>query len=252
MPALSPDTEQHKAGTFNYSATRLSELGASEYTLVTIVNDVSGSVSSFKPLMENAIKQSVMSCRNSPRADNLMIRCIHFGDYVTEFHGFKLLSSINDSDYDNCLTISGSTALFDGTENAIQATKDYAEKLDAAGYKTNGVIFVITDGGDNVSVSTATKVKKSLEEVRTSEKLESLVVVLIGVNIQNSSAADKLDHFHKVSELNQYIELDKADAKTLAKLAAFVSKSISATSQSLGSGSVSKQFTSGKFNNLII
>jgi uncharacterized protein YegL len=246
MPQIDNSLEQHKAqgGAFNYSATRLTDLGATEYTLVNIVNDVSGSVSSFKAEMEGALKEAISSCKYSPRADNLMIRHVLFNDRVSENHGFKLLAQINPGDYDNALNPMGGTALYDGTANAIQATADYAKQLVDASFNVNGVTFVITDGDDNSSHNTTKMVKDAIDKIRKNEALESMVTILIGVNVTDQHMSQRLDTFKNEAGIDQYVELKSADKKALAKLAAFVSKSISATSQALGTGGPSKALTS--------
>ena len=70
----------------------------------------------------------------------------------------------------------------------------------------------------------------------TSEALESIISVLIGVNVQDAEASRYLRHFHTDAGFTQYVELDKADAQTLARLAQFLSRSILAQSQLLGTG----------------
>jgi hypothetical protein len=65
------------------------------------------------------------------------------------------------------------------------------------------------------------------------------VPLLLGVNVQDQEVSRYLKQFHKDAGFTQYIEIDKADMKTLARLAEFVSRSISAQSQALGSGGAS-------------
>lgn len=229
---------------FGYTGTRLADLtGATEYTLCTVVLDESGSTDGFKTEMEKCIKSIVKACRYSPRADNLMLRLVAFGTHYREVHGFKLLQSCSEQDYDNCYLPGGSTALYDASCDAIEATQDYAKQLSASDYLCNACVFVLTDGDDNASKFNANNVKDSLNKCVKSEALESLVSVLIGVNVQNQSIAAYLDNFHKQAGFTQYVELNDASEKTLAKLAAFVSKSISSQSQSLGSGGPSQSLT---------
>ena len=71
--------------------------------------------------------------------------------------------------------------------------------------------------------------------------LESVVSILIGVNVGDSQVSAYLKRFHSDAGFTQYIEIEKADAKTLARLAEFVSQSISAQSQALGKGGGSHQ-----------
>jgi hypothetical protein len=244
MPVLLDDStldQQALAGShYGYSATRIDDLGASEYTIVTVAVDASPSVQAFRQEMEAALKQIVQACRLSPRADNLMFRLTSFSAGVTELHGFKLLERCNMNDYDGILNIQGWTALYDAAENAVSATADYGKRLFDNDYAANAIVFVITDGQDNKSTATPQSVREALSKGIRAETLESMVSILIGVNVNDPAVARDLADFHKQAGFTQYIELDKADAKTLAKLAAFVAQSISLQSQALGTGGRSR------------
>lgn len=228
---------------YGYSATRLDSLGASEYTLVTVACDTSGSVSAFRAELENALQSIVQACRLSPRADNLMLRLVTFDNTLQEAHGFKLLEQCNVTDYKNVLHSGGSTALYDAAENAISAATDYAARLGASDFAANAIVFVLTDGMDNASVLTPRSVKEAFAQAVTSEALESVVSVLLGVNVQDRTVGGYLQDFKNDVGFTQYVEVGQADPKTLAKLADFVSRSISAQSQSLGTGGPSQSLT---------
>jgi uncharacterized protein YegL len=243
MPILNDTQLDHIAlpnSHYGYSATRLEELGATEYTIATIVADVSGSTSAFTFDMESAIARIVQACKFSPRADNLLLRLIAFDDSLNEVHGFKLLENCHLADYGGCLRSGGSTALYDATENAVASTTNYAQKLAAGDFSANAILFVITDGMDNVSKSSAKRVRAAFAEAIRSEALESIVSVLIGVNVNDLQVSQYLKSFYADAGFTQYVELDNADAKTLARLAEFVSRSISAQSQALGTGGASQ------------
>jgi len=225
---------------YGYSATRLDDLGATEYTIATIVADVSGSTAAFVFDMEAAITRIVQACKFSPRADNLLLRLVAFDDSLSELHGFKLLENCHLADYGGVLKSGGSTALFDATENAVASTTNYAQKLAAGDFSANAIVFVITDGEDNASKTSAKQVKAAFAQAIRSEALESIVSVLIGVNVNNLSVSSHLKSFHVDAGFTQYVELDNADTKTLARLAEFISKSISAQSQALGTGGASQ------------
>lgn len=243
MPKFNDNLENRKVpGThFGYTGTRLGDLtGATEYTLVAIVLDESGSTSTFKSEMEKCIMEVVKSCRYSPRADNMMLRLLAFGSRTREVHGFKLLQNCNPADYDGCYGAGGNTALFDATCDALEALKDYAKQLTDQDYLCNACLFVITDGADNESALRAVDVKKAFASCVNTEVLESLVSVLIGVNVQDPGLKNFLNTFHKEAGFTQFVELKDASEKTLAKLAAFVSKSISSQSQAIGTKAASK------------
>ncbi len=225
---------------YGYSATRVENLGATEYTVATIACDVSGSTSAFTSDMETAITKIVQACKFSPRTDNLLLRFVEFDDTLHEIHGFKLLENCHAADYAGALRSGGSTALFDATENVVSATLNYGQQLSSNDFSANAILFVITDGCDNASKLPANRVKDALKKAVTGEALESIISILIGVNVQDNGVSQHLRQFQKDAGFTQYIELGNADAKTLAKLAQFVSQSISAQSQSLGTGSASQ------------
>jgi uncharacterized protein YegL len=182
MPKYAADPSGSIQSTFGFTAVDISNLQDSEYTLVGIIADRSGSVGSFYRQEEKALKEIVSACARSPRVD-----------------------------------------------------KEYT---------VNGIIFVITDGDNNTGKHrNAAAVKKSIDQALRTECLESLVTILIGVNVTDSYVAGKLQTFAQEAGFTQYIELDKADEKTLARLAQFVSKSISSQSQSLGTGGPSQALT---------
>ena len=246
MPVLMNDTLTQTAlptSHYGYSATRLDDLGAAEYTLVTIVCDVSSSVAAFRKDLEHTLQSIIRACQYSPRADNLMLRLLAFDTTLHELHGFKLLERCNLADYDNVLHIGGTTALYDAAENAVSAVTDYARQLGASDFAANAIVFVLTDGMDNASKLTPRLVKAALTQAVTEEALESLVSVLIGVNVQDPQVGGYLQDFKTDVGFTQYVEIEKADARTLAKLAEFVSRSISAQSQSLGTGGPSRSLT---------
>jgi uncharacterized protein YegL len=240
MPRLNGNDMENKklpTGSYGYSAVKLDSLGASEYTLATLVVDVSGSVDPFKREIENTIKEVVNACKLSPRADNLMLRVVTFANTLEEVHGYKLLEQCNLNDYNKCLKVGGCTALYDAAENAVDAAANYGKTLLSNDFSVNGIVVVITDGADNQSVVSQDAVGKSLDRVVKTECMESLVSILVGVGAKQDPTLSKiLTDFHTNAGFTQYVELADANAKTLAKLAAFISKSISAQSQSLGTG----------------
>lgn len=240
MPRLNTtdmETKTLPTGSYGYSAAKLEDLGATEYTLVTLVVDESGSVFHYKSSMEDCIKEVISACRLSPRADNLLIRLVTFNSDMREIHGFKLLEQCNLDDYSNCLSPRGATALYDVAENAIAASADYGKNLTDNDFSVNGIVIVITDGEDNSSMTSQKMVGDALEAVIRKETMESLVSILIGVGTQGEhSVSTALKGFQKTAGFTQFVELADASSKTLAKLADFVSRSISVQSQSLGTG----------------
>lgn len=244
MPQLNDHTMTSQTlptGQYGFSATRLDQLGASEYTLVTIVTDVSPSVSGFVQEMERALREIITACKYSPRADNLMLRLVKFSGDMEEAHGFKLLDQCKLDDYKNCLRIGSATALYDASENCISAMNAYGKQLTDADFGVNGIVFVITDGEDNASTLGIRQVREALEQATQTEAMQSMVSILIGVNVQDQRIGAYLQDFKNEAGFTHYVEIGKANARALAKLADFVSRFISSQSQALGTGTAASQ-----------
>lgn len=247
MPVLDDDDmESHKIGgtSFQYSAVKISSLGATEYTIFGLAVDRSGSVSGFAGEIEACMKSVIESCQKSPRADNLLTRVTLFNHGIQELHGFKELANCHPADYANKVAPGGGTALYDACATMVDAVASYGKTLIKQDYSCNGIVVVITDGVDNGdSTLSAKAVKEALENAIRSESLESLVSILIGVNVTNVGISNKLKEFNAEVGFSQYIETKDANPATLAKVAGFISKSVSSQSQSLGTKAPSQPIT---------
>ncbi|MCB9523407.1 MAG: hypothetical protein H6702_08490 [Myxococcales bacterium] len=240
MPVLTsaPSLKSHRiAGShFGFSATRLQDLGASEFTLAVIAADNSGSVGGFIRDIEACVGTVVKACGRSPRADNLLLRVTRFDSSLHEVHGFKPLTEIDPQDYAQSMKAGGMTALHDAAHNAVASVTSYGATLTAHDFDVNGIVFVITDGADNHSVHSAAEVKQALRDAVAGEQIESMISVLVGVNMADAGLADQLKRYAADAGFTEFVPLEDAREATLAKLADFVSRSISLQSRSLGSG----------------
>jgi uncharacterized protein YegL len=241
MPRLGDDMETHKVGgNFTFSGARIANLGATEYTLATAAVDVTGSLGGHEAALRDMLVAVAQSCQKSPRSDNLLLRVVLFNSVigVSEVHGFKPLNEVDPSAYPT-LTTGGMTPLYDATFNAVGATNAYGTQLNDKDFLANAVTFIVTDGLDNDSTATPKMIAAEVERAVKDEKLESHVTILIGMT-SDPSAAAALDRFCQEGNLTQFIDAGGVTKGKLAKLAAFVSQSISSTSQALGTGGPSQ------------
>lgn len=246
MPRMmAEDTmETHSIGNmqaFQFSGKRIEHLTAVEYTLATIAVDVTGSVSGFATELRNALVTAVDSCKKSPRANNLLLRVIFFStsmkpNGIEEIHGFKPLGEVNTADYPQ-LTPYGATNLYDAAYSAIGATNAYAKTLMDQDFLANGIVTIITDGDDNSSSATLAMVKQEIERGAKAESIESLIPILVGINAGNY--ASRLDDMANGCGM-KFLDAGDATPGKMAKLAEFVSQSVSSQSQSLGTGGPSQ------------
>src|SRR3989338_7004150 len=221
MPRLNDGISTHKIGRsgFSFTGARIERLGSTEYTLVTAAIDETGSVNGFQHELKKMLETAVEACKKSPRSDNLLLRTLYFSSKYTngvnEIHGFKPLAEINPADYPD-IKPGGWTPL-------------------------NDAVFVITDGGENSSVATMNMVKTEAEKAVSGEILESVISVLVGINA--SDCADELARFKDEAGMTHFITAGEATKGKLAKLAAFVSSSVSSQSQALGTGGPSQNIS---------
>ena len=96
-------------------------------------------------------------------------------------------------------------------------------------------------GDDNASRSAnEASIKDLLSQIQQKEHLESIRTILIGVNETDAHMKTRLEAFKTNSNLDEYISMGDATKGKLAKLAKFVSQSVSSQSQALGTGGPSK------------
>ena len=230
-------------GNFNFSGVKIDDLGATEYTLATMVVDISGSVSPFKAQLLDCIKAVVGACQKNPRKDNLLFRLLLFNSTLQEVHGFLNLTDIDPDQYD-ALNPDGMTSLYDATFDGIGATVEYGKLLVKQDFDVNGVVFIVTDGMNNRGTMTPNEIKKRCQDALAKEEIESLITVLIGLHDPNldwsAEVQQALSSFHVEAELSQFVDVGDATPENLAKLGNFVSESISSQSNALGTGAPSQ------------
>lgn len=231
---------------FGFSGQIIDELEASEYTLVTIALDESGSIGGYERQIEDMLQAAVGACNTSPYSQNLLIRVIRFGSQyranngVDELHGFKALSEIDVAGYPS-LRGGGMTPLYDAVFSSVGAMNAYAKSLQDLDFAVNGITFVITDGGENSSTGAGAKdVARELTSSVTGEVMESHLSILIGIDTGAPNVKAELQQFKTETGMDQFIWAGEATKGKLAKLAEFVSQSISSTSQALGTGGPSQ------------
>jgi hypothetical protein len=188
-----------------------------------------------------------------------------FASILEEVHGYKPVSSCLKT-YAGTLKAGGLTALFDAAHNAVGSMASQAQALADQDFQANGIIFVITDGEDNASKGTTGDVAQAIEATRKAEALESLLPILIGVNVEDVNVGGAVDQalaqFARTSGFmpipqkdpagkplldakgqpvtRPYLALADAQPGTIARLADFVSKSISSQADAQGTGGPSQ------------
>lgn len=227
-PATDTVQSMIPGSSFSFSAVKMDKLTSAEYTLVTIAMDCSGSISPYQGDLVDMLNSIVGACKKNPKAENLLVRVITFNDSLTEVHGFVPITSLSTYTAHD-LQVGGMTALYDALYSAVTATKIFGENLVDQDYDVNAVIYVTTDGDDNMSTFSPSKIASEIDNILRSEKLDSISTILVRMGSSNS-----LDDLQKEAKISQVINMGDITSQKLAKLAGWVSKSVSSSSQALG------------------
>lgn len=246
MDSNSLHSFQIPGGSYGYTGVPVGlGMDSFKYTLATGLVDESGSTRPFARQLELCVKEIIKGLRHSDSVDQLVYRHAHFDTNFREVHGFKLLKDCNENDYDGIWAGGGQTALYNSCVEVIEATRDYADQMAQKHYTVNGVVYILSDGqhylpgGPFVTVA---NVRDALSKAITSETLESLITILIGVN-EDPDVRAGLEKFHREAGFTQFIPIEKADEKSLAKVSNFISRSIYSQSQAVGTGGPSQSLT---------
>lgn len=239
------DYQVHRTlSNYQFSAIGADSLEGSEYTIVQILVDVSGSVCNYARDLEKVIKKVLEACGKSPRSENLLIRVAAFSSYIPghieELHGFTLLSSLDPARYNGSLKPNGGTPLYDAALSSLESLDTFSADLASQDYLVNAILFVVTDGFENSSrIRNPRKIRKTVAKLARQENLESLRTILVGLDDEHIN--DALRNFKDEAGFDEYLSLGQVSATKLAKMAQFVSQSIAATSQALGTGGPSQK-----------
>jgi len=238
MPRFDLDEQVAETGGMPFSAVGLDLLTELEYTLVTIAIDTTLSVRDFKDDLLEMLRQCVIGCQESARAENILIRVVTFNSYedVKEIHGYRILTTVDpQTDYDE-LSTGGMTPLNDAAFEVLDASVTYAKTLIKQDYDVNVILFVITDGAENASKRhLASDVADRLGAVAQNEELSGIQTVLVGVN--DAACADHLSKFKDETGFDEFVSVGEATPSKLAKLGGAISRSVSSSSQALATGS---------------
>jgi uncharacterized protein YegL len=191
--------------------------------------DVSGSVSGYVDELNDGINEFVTEMQKSHVADKIFTSIVKFNSNVEVETGFQPIKNLsNNIDFEP--SIGGMTALFEGTNVALTNALDYREGLENAGVNCKTLLFVITDGHDNVSNCTPADVKKKIDDLMMEERnFASFEAILFGIGMSNKT---KFEEAAKDMGIKHVATISDS-AQDIRKMIAFISSSVS---QSSGSG----------------
>jgi len=137
---------------------QVDDLNTDESTLVLVVMDSSGSMSSLRDDVIDAFNQMTRALKDSKQSDSILLSAWTFDSTPHLLFGYSLIDQVPDLNR-TTYAPNGSTALYDAVLDGFTGLVAYNQTLRDAGNQTRCVVVVISDGDDNTSQRTAAAVK---------------------------------------------------------------------------------------------
>jgi uncharacterized protein YegL len=130
--------------------TPVADLDASDATLVSVVLDMSGSMSPHKKAVIDAYNAMLSALSASKAAASILVSTWAFADTVTLLRGFQPVGwqkPLDRAEY----APDGCTALYDALLACMTGVVAYGQELYDNGVPSRRIVFVLSDGDDNAS-----------------------------------------------------------------------------------------------------
>lgn len=163
------------------------EIQTDETINCVFVVDISPSVQSYINDLNHAFNDFISHMQQSHLADQLLVSVVEFHEQVAVRSGFQPVTYLPTLHF---VPSGGGTALYDATMRGLRQAVDYRNTLMVSGINVKTLLFVITDGEDNSSTTSAAQVKAELQRIEADERnMFSFTTVLFGVG--NATAFGK-------------------------------------------------------------
>ncbi|MCU0512662.1 MAG: VWA domain-containing protein [Anaerolineae bacterium] len=137
---------------------QVDELNTDDVTLLVVLLDASGSMDSVRQPVLEAFNELCRALMDSKSRDSILMSAWTFHDRPALLFGYTPIDQVQDltpAQYQP----DGGTALFDAVLSGFTGIVGYGQDLRNNGIRTRSIVVVMTDGGDNMSASTAAAVK---------------------------------------------------------------------------------------------
>lgn len=209
----------------------MDDIKTDQICLASIAIDTSSSMAGQEANLEQCFNQAIQACDKAPNRDGILVRITSFDSTVKELRAF-----VPPAPTPLQIKTAGMTALGRGVLDALRSTAHYAEVLAQGDYRCNAILIVLTDGDETVDDRTEVvqKINQELEQIKAKEVLDSVLIILIGFRPDVQLKKIQADLAAAIGA--RYIQLQDVTPQKLAKLAEFVSQSISSQSRQIGTG----------------
>lgn len=216
---------------FNFGDFNPEEVTSEQTINCSFVIDVSSSVGEYANELNDSFNTFIERMKKSHVANDLLISVTLFSNHVRTLTGFQPINQLQ-SNFDFSKEIGGTTALYDGTNEALKNALDYRENLEQSGINVKTLVFIMTDGDDNESEhGAASKVKNQIDSLLKEERnYFSFETILFGIGKENENSYMEAKEKMGIKQLATISN----SADDIRKMIGFISASISSVSTGAG------------------
>jgi len=197
-------------------------LGGDKAFLFVPVLDMTGSMSHFRQDVIEAYNNMLAALKGSKQADSILMSSWTFNVRSYLLHGYTPLEFVPLLD-EYTYRPDDQTALYDAVLDAITGVVAYGQTLRNQGARIRITLVVFTDGHDNASRNSASRVRRVVEDLLAME-MYTFALVAFGGSFANQVAQDI--GFPNVFEAD-------ADASSIRRTLELVSNSVIRASQTI-------------------
>ena len=202
----------------NFDASNIQE---SETINCVFVVDKSGSTYSYINDLNNILNDFLHEFQRSHVASKMMLSVIEFDERITVKNAFQPIVDVDDFN----VVPGGMTNLYGAVLAGLENAVNYREQLEDNGISAKTLVFVITDGLDNIGVD-PNLVKTKINEIYSNEANSfSFTIMMFGLG-------EEVD-FNNAREAmgirKEMLAKLGTSAKDLRKMVSFISSSVSSS-----------------------
>jgi len=236
MPLLADDTLDPSTtrSKFGFTHVPLDSLTGTQYVLVRLSYDTSGSTSGFTAQTLKLIRTVVEGLRLNPATlDTVLLSICEFNSSLSEVHGFVPVRSIDPAHYQEPVA-GGCTVLYDSMLSSWEALATLGKDMVQQDFDVALVNIHITDGidvGSRYLPRNSADLKATL--IRQ-EQYSTVTSVLLGINVEDAEVKRFLSDLKSTGAFDHYESVDDASPESISKLVGIIVSTSVSASQSFG------------------
>lgn len=203
---------------------RIEDLESEKQTLISILVDESGSMSSYTKAMKECLNSFKDAIVNSKEVDSILVSKTNFSESV--YTGGFVAPCLFETNY----SANGGTALYDAivvAEKKIGGNdnRGYMDELRNSGIRTKGVVAIFSDGEDTSSSATLEEAKEAIRRMQNNDNGITVAFIAFGngaesiANDLGIKSTNVLDVSASVSELRRAFNVLSNSAISFSKKA---------------------------------